>query len=970
MEAEREALVVHLFEQLIDASAEQVETRLGEVDSELAQRVRRLLELDRERNSAPAEPAGSGLSVLLPGVELAGCRLLEPLSAGSSSDVWLARRVHDGRQVAVKFLLDGAPAEALRREQRCLEALNIGGFPRLLGSGELADGRLFLLLDWIPGVPFDAGALEACPRPPFEAAIAACESLGRLHEQALAHGDVKPSHLLLDQDGAVGWIDLGSAHRYQDPAAAGPGDLGSPGWSAPERLSGEAPTPAADVYSLARVLEAAIGMELARNQLGTAGERAFTALVQRATAKKPDDRPADAQALAHELRELVRSSAAAATARTKALRWVLVGGVGALLLLGATLWVAERRRSTEGLLSATLATLQNREEDAALERLGSSGSPAAVQLLLELVHRSIEEGDGESALRRLSAATIDPGDPEASATAALAWVRLGQPARGRKVLETKELNAAFEANPSGTPDRLLWTRALVEVECGHPSAARKLLESLENESDLDPQALEFVMVSRLLCTAELDGIWMLRAQIDALGSTPSPRLRLAAARAELVAEQLRDRFVDDSRLAELLAPLGELKSLDLVRERLRLEAWIDPEATRVALTELGPFGECVEANLALAELELEADYERARELRAALTDRLPVLEANVGRSSGTALRWRTALALNAWHSSDPRSDSIAEALAAWIERPATGGQPSPRLVELARRVLAWARLDSGRPEEALAVLGPNPPDGSLPSAHRRLIRILAQPSSGQGAPSRTQPLLDDLGRDLIELCPLDEPLGPCLRDWLLPALTDCASDPGLLRCSTRMVEAIADPEDARCLRAVNAARAIPWNGLAGSPDPAPLFERAAIETDLAIRELWSDGDGFGGWCAQELLARGAYTGMDRLRSTYVGRTSKTANDLAWVLDRLSPLAEHAGAFDGSKTIPFTVWQQVARSFDVVEPRSLVPQAWDLLQQACVRGGVEHGERFELEFRSRVQSLAPSGGSPGEAPEDP
>ncbi len=962
MEAEREALVIRLFEQLIDAPAEQIETQLDGVDSELAQRVRRLLELDRERTPAPAEPTGSGLSILLPGVELAGCRLVEPLSAGSSSDVWLARRVHDGRQVAVKFLRDGASTEAFRREQLGLEALALPGFPRQLGSGELADGRLFLLLDWIPGSPFDASSLEACPRPPFEAAIAACESLGRLHGQALAHGDVKPSHLLLDQDGAVGWIDLGSAHRFQDPAADGPDDLGSPGWSAPERLSGSAPTPAADVYSLALVLQAAIGVDLARNQLGVAGERAFTALVQRATAEDPDDRPADSRALAHELRELVGGSAVAAAARSRTVRWAWVAGVGALLTLGAALWVFERRRSTEQLLSAALATLQNREEDAALERLGNSGSAAAVQLLLELVHRSIEEGDGESALRRLSATTIDPGDLESSATAALAWIRLGQPARARSALKTKEWKAALEDVPRGTRGRVLWTLALIEVECGHPSVARELLDSLEQVPAPDPEALDFVLASQLLCSAELDEVWELRARIDALGSTLSPRLRLAAARAELVAQQLRDRSVDRSRLAELLAPLEELKSLDLVRERLRLEAWIDPEATRVALTELGPFGESVEADLALAELELGPDYEHGLELRAALTDRLPALEANVGRSSGTALRWRTALALNAWYSSDPRSDSIAEALTAWIERPATGGQPSPRLMELARRVLAWTRLDTGRPKEALAVLDPNPPSGSLPSAHRRLIRILAQPSLERAAPNPAQPLLDDLGRYLIELCPLEEPLGPCVRDWLLPALTNCGSEPGLLRCSIRMIEAIADPEEPRCLRAVNAARAIPWSGLVGSPNPSALFERAAIETDFAIRTLWSDGDGFGGWCAQELLARGGYTSMDRLRSTYAGRTSKTARDLAWVLEGLSPLAEHAEATGSSKTVPFEFWQQVSRSFETVEPTSLVPEAWDLLQQACVRAGVEHGQPFEVEFRSRVQPLAPPGGS--------
>ena len=78
--------------------------------------------------------------------------------------------------------------------------------------------------------------------------INVAEALAAMHASGLAHGDVSPSNIVVSPTGAV-LVDVLSGARV--------GERGTVGFASPERARGA--TPAGDVYSLGRVLEALVG---------------------------------------------------------------------------------------------------------------------------------------------------------------------------------------------------------------------------------------------------------------------------------------------------------------------------------------------------------------------------------------------------------------------------------------------------------------------------------------------------------------------------------------------------------------------------------------------------------------------------------------------------------------------------------------------------------------------------------------
>ena len=75
--------------------------------------------------------------------------------------------------------------------------------------------------------------------------------LDALHREGIAHGDLKPSNVMLKRTGNVKLIDIGSAVRLSRPAAR---RVWSPAYAAPEVLIGEENTPRSDLASLGYIL--------------------------------------------------------------------------------------------------------------------------------------------------------------------------------------------------------------------------------------------------------------------------------------------------------------------------------------------------------------------------------------------------------------------------------------------------------------------------------------------------------------------------------------------------------------------------------------------------------------------------------------------------------------------------------------------------------------------------------------------
>jgi serine/threonine-protein kinase len=84
----------------------------------------------------------------------------------------------------------------------------------------------------------------------------ALAALSALHRGGIAHGDIKPSNLMLKRTGNAKLIDIGSAFEWAHGARA---LACSPHYAAPEVLEGESGSPRSDLASLGYVLVEMLG---------------------------------------------------------------------------------------------------------------------------------------------------------------------------------------------------------------------------------------------------------------------------------------------------------------------------------------------------------------------------------------------------------------------------------------------------------------------------------------------------------------------------------------------------------------------------------------------------------------------------------------------------------------------------------------------------------------------------------------
>lgn len=254
-------------------------------------------------------------------------RLQRVIGHGGMSDVHVARDEVLGRDVAVKLLspdrVDGAGGvERLEREARATAGLS---HPNVVVVHDvLRDGPdAAIVMELVTGETLADRLRRAGPMPWTEAVETAeqvASGLAAAHARGLVHRDVKPSNVLLGDDGQVKVADFGIAGS-REASTQTTTVRGSVPYLAPEQARGQRPDPRTDVYALGCVLHelltgqppfsddtdaAIIGQHLHRQPTGP-GERvadvpaALDALVLRMLAKEPSDRHPDMAAVLADL---------------------------------------------------------------------------------------------------------------------------------------------------------------------------------------------------------------------------------------------------------------------------------------------------------------------------------------------------------------------------------------------------------------------------------------------------------------------------------------------------------------------------------------------------------------------------------------------------------------------------------------------------------------------------------------------
>ncbi|MET0556055.1 MAG: serine/threonine-protein kinase [Vicinamibacteria bacterium] len=193
-------------------------------------------------------------------------RLLGLIGRGGMGDVYRAVRDDDHfeKVVAVKLVRTDVATELvhgrLRIERQILAGLEHPGIARLLDGGATADGRPFLVMEYVEGTPIDTHAADhgLDVRARLVLFRAVCEAVQYAHQNLVVHRDLKPANILVSADGVPKLLDFGVAKLVAAGAEAEPTITAfpamTPAYASPEQFRGDAITTATDVYSLGAVL--------------------------------------------------------------------------------------------------------------------------------------------------------------------------------------------------------------------------------------------------------------------------------------------------------------------------------------------------------------------------------------------------------------------------------------------------------------------------------------------------------------------------------------------------------------------------------------------------------------------------------------------------------------------------------------------------------------------------------------------
>ncbi len=249
-------------------------------------------------------------------------RIVKELGRGASSTVYLGEDEFNQRHVAIKqihahLLRDPSASDNYRKS--LLREAKIAGRLRHPHVVHLLDfdgdaNPPYLVLEYVTGTSLSAytSADKLLPvSQVLDIVYKCCSALDHAHLRGLVHRDVKPANVMLQLDGSIKVADFGTAFSTTGDLTTQPKGLaGSPLYIAPELIRGEQPTHKSDMFSLGVMLyelltgrqpfladtEFAVLYKIGNEEppppssLRTDLPESLDRVVQKAMAKKPEDR--------------------------------------------------------------------------------------------------------------------------------------------------------------------------------------------------------------------------------------------------------------------------------------------------------------------------------------------------------------------------------------------------------------------------------------------------------------------------------------------------------------------------------------------------------------------------------------------------------------------------------------------------------------------------------------------------------
>ena len=217
---------------------------------------------------------------LTPGTRIGTYEIVAPLGAGGMGEVYRARDLRLGREVALKVLPADVAADTSRlvrfeREARAVAALNHPNIVVLYAVEDEGDVR-FLTMELVEGRSLDQhlmpGGLPLARV--LEIGIALADALTAAHEKGVVHRDLKPANVMLTREGRVKVLDFGlaklaaadsdveltQAATMAAPVSSAGLVVGTVPYMSPEQIRGGEVDARSDLFALGIILyELAVG---------------------------------------------------------------------------------------------------------------------------------------------------------------------------------------------------------------------------------------------------------------------------------------------------------------------------------------------------------------------------------------------------------------------------------------------------------------------------------------------------------------------------------------------------------------------------------------------------------------------------------------------------------------------------------------------------------------------------------------
>jgi hypothetical protein len=221
-----------------------------------------------DSSAAPEEPISQSSAVHAKVRYFGDYELLEEIARGGMGVVYRARQVSLNRLVALKMIAAGelATPSALQRFHTEAKAVALLDHPNIVPIYEVGEyeGQHYFSMRLIQGGTLAAERLKVegqrltSVEEIADLVATVARAVHYAHQRGILHRDLKPTNILLDEQGAPHITDFGLAKLAEDDSSLTmtAAILGTPAYMAPEQAAGGAKqlTMAADIYSLGAVL--------------------------------------------------------------------------------------------------------------------------------------------------------------------------------------------------------------------------------------------------------------------------------------------------------------------------------------------------------------------------------------------------------------------------------------------------------------------------------------------------------------------------------------------------------------------------------------------------------------------------------------------------------------------------------------------------------------------------------------------